>query len=322
MTALGTLPRSRRLATAVFLAAMVRTVLLTLPAAADTPDSEDAPELTDPGPWIFAAEDTLEIPAFFEMSLIEVRADRVTIGEIVQRCIDRERELAERIRSHEFTLLAKGVFSIGGTSGAPDRQLVTEVVQRRFFAAPDRRKTIVLKEDRYELRDGERHPWDPDEDGDSSVSVSFDDLQELPFYLENHEDYDFEILTREIVGNGVLYEVALRPRSDFDIAPSGRIWIDTSTYSILREEFDFGDRVPMPLLVRSVGPFIRERERIGDLWVWKRLLMRAQIRGGLFRWLDKDIPDVVEFQLTFRDHRINEGWSTQETAEGADEVHQ
>ena len=34
---------------------------------------------------------------------------------------------------------------------------------------------------------------------------------------------------------------------------------DTSTFSILREEFDFGDRVPLPMLVRSIGPYVRGR---------------------------------------------------------------
>ena len=60
----------------------------------------------------------------------------------------------------------------------------------------------------------------------------------------------------EIVGKRVIYEVRLEPKSDFEIAPSGRIWIDTSEYQILREEFDFGERVPLPMFVKRIGPFV------------------------------------------------------------------
>ena len=61
-----------------------------------------------------------------------------------------------------------------------------------------------------------------------------------------------------------------------------------------------------PMFVKSVGPFIRERVRIGDVWVWKRFLIRVDVRTGLLKIFDRDIPEVVEFVVNFRDFRINE----------------
>jgi hypothetical protein len=139
---------------------------------------------------------------------------------------------------------------------------------------------------------------------------------DLPFYLEDEDEYDFTILSREILRDSVIYEVYLEPKSDFAIAPCGTIWVDTTTFEILREEFDFGDRVPMPMIVKALGPFVRERERIGDLWVWKRLLIRADLRLGWLRFLEEDIPDTVEFVIVFRDHQLNAGWPEPPAATG------
>ena len=65
----------------------------------------------------------------------------------------------------------------------------------------------------------------------------------------------------------------------------------------------------MPLFIKRAGPFVRERERVGDLWAWRRLLIRVELRMGYLRWLEADIPDGLQVQVEFRDHRINEGWS-------------
>jgi hypothetical protein len=280
------------------------------PAAAAGPAPPDTAESLRPYRWIFAAEDTARIPAFFEMSEIEIRADRLKIGDIVQQCIDREEELRARIETHEYTRLSTAVLSYGGAGADADRQRVIEHADHVFFRKPDEQRTVPVRRATYALERGERKEWAPDPDDDPAIDVEYGDLADLPFYLENKNDYDFEILSREIVGDRVIYEVHLKPRSDFEIAPSGTIWIDTSTFSILREEFDFGSRVPMPMLIRRIGPYVRERERIGDLWVWKRMVIRVELRAKLLRWIDRDVPDAAEWVVVFGDHRVNQGWST------------
>jgi hypothetical protein len=257
---------------------------------------------TDPtGPFIFAAEDTLAIPAFFQMSTVEITTDRLSIEEIVDRCIAREEELRERIVSHEYQQFVKTVQHVGGFGDTSERRFVLEQVDLVRFRKEDGAKTIPLKTERYKIEDGERREWDDDD----SVKLSYQDLNELPFYLADRGDYSFDILSREIVGDRVIYEVRLEPKSDFEIAPEGTIWVDTSNFQILREEFDFGDRVPIPLFIKSIGPFVRERERVGDLWVWKRFLARVDIRRGVLKWMDKNVPDTVEFVVVFREQVVN-----------------
>ncbi|GJM44423.1 MAG: hypothetical protein DHS20C21_12650 [Gemmatimonadota bacterium] len=265
------------------------------------------PDLVIQAPrWIFAVEDTADLPAFFETS-IEVKASRLKIGDIVQRCIEREEMLRRQIQSHEYTTLVHSTFYVGGRDESAQRRLVTEQVVQHFFRKPDQERSVPLRFEQYELSNGERKEWNPDDDG--AVEISYSDFDDLPFYLKDRRQYDFKILSREIVGDRVIYEVQLAPKSDFEIAPSGRIWIDSSNFQILREEFDFADRVPMPMFIKSVGPFIRERERVGDLWVWKRFLVRVDLRMGYLRFLDDGIPDRAEFSVEFANHRINQGWS-------------
>ncbi|MBD3161781.1 MAG: hypothetical protein GF346_05895 [Candidatus Eisenbacteria bacterium] len=273
-------------------------LLAVVPAAA-------APQASPPR-LLLAEEDTLDLTGIWEIDPLEVRADRLRIGDIVQRCIEQEEALREKIEAHRYTQSLKTVLHVGGYGEEADRLLVFEEVDR---VTTDREgvRSVALHRDRYVLEDGERRPPDEEEeDENSSVGVSFGDINELPFYLEDESAYDFEIRSRRIAGNHVIYEVRFVPKSDFEIAPQGTIWIDTADFRILREEFDFGDRVPMPLLIRSLGPVIRERERIGDLWVWKRILVRVDLRIGWMRFVEKDIPDTVEFIADFTDHDLNE----------------
>ena len=268
----------------------------------------DSATLADPNytpRWIFAVEDTLDLPAFFRMSPQEVRADRVRIGDILKKCIEREKQMRESIETYEATMRTKLQMGVGDVD-APDRQYVEERVEKVLYRKPNRSRSVLLLHERYKIENGAREEWDDD----AAVEIGFEDFNDLPFYLEETNDYDFDIRSREIVGDRVIYEVALEPKSDFDIAPHGVIWIDASNYQILREEFDFGDRAPMPLFVKSVGPFVRERVKVGDVWVWKRMRIRLDLRLGFFRFMEESIPDTVQLLVDFQDHRVNEGLST------------
>jgi hypothetical protein len=263
---------------------------------------------------LLAVEDTLDLTDRYKIDPLIVQAERLRIGEIVRLCIEHEEALQERIDSHVFTQFLKTVMHVGGYGEDAEKLLVLEEVTRVHFRKPDEHKVVPLKQEWYILEDGEKKPWEEAEEEGGEVSVRYEEFHDLPFYLEDEDEYDFRILSREIVGDHVVYEVEFKPKSDFEIAPVGKILIDTSSFQILREEFDFGDRVPMPLVVKSIGPVIRERQRIGDLWVWKRILVRADLRLGWLRFVEKNIPDTVEFVVLFRDHQLNEGWP--EVADG------
>ena len=256
----------------------------------------------------FAIEDTLGPPPVTELDPIEVTAERLKIGEIVDRCIRHEKQTRQRIVSHEFTELVKTVLTIEGQKSEEDRMVVIEEVRRMKTRRPSYSETTILARSEYELVEGERQERDAEtvDEGGARVEVKYEDFDDLPFYLEDPRGYDFRIQGRHIVGQSVIYEVTLAPKSEFEIAPLGTIWIDTSDFQILREEFNFGDRVPMPMFVKSIGPVVREREKVGNLWVIQRVLLRADLRVGWLKFLDGDIPDRVEIVVTSRDHRVEE----------------
>ncbi len=235
---------------------------------------------------------------------IEVTSERLGISDIVDRCIRREEEMRKRIAVHDWTQRVKTSLAIGGSSDRPDKEIVIEEVSRVELRRPTSKKKVLLARHEYEVVDGERQERKAEAKGPDGepIEVRYEDFDDLPFYLQDRDDYDFWIEERQIVGSSLIYKVRLAPKSEFDVAPGGRIWVDTSTYQILREEFDFGDRVPMPMFVRSIGPVVREREKVGDVWVVSRVLLRVDLRVGWMRFMDDEIPDRVEIAATYRDH--------------------
>jgi hypothetical protein len=260
-------------------------------------------------PFTWAIEDTLGPPPVTTLDPIEVTSVRLGIAEIVDRCIRREEETRRRFATHDWTERVKTSLLIGGSAEHPDKEIVIEEVNRVEVRRPTSQKKVLLARHKYEIVDGERRDRDADplDPEGEPVEVRYEDFDHLPFYLEDRNDYDFEIVGRQIVDQRLIYEVRLTPKSEFDVAPQGRVWVDTSTFQILREEFDFGERVPMPMFVKSIGPVVRERERVGDAWVVSRLLIRVDLRVGWLRFMDDEIPDRVEIAATYRDHVLEEG---------------
>jgi hypothetical protein len=272
--------------------------------ATPSPDAcaAEAPSL------LFAVEDTLGPPPSAYLDSVLVFAQRLEIGEIVDRCIRHEEEVRERIAAHDWTELVKTVLTVPSKDKGPQKEIVIEEVRRISSRASTRKKAVLARME-YEIVNGVRSEREPEEDeidGEPNVEVKYEDFDNLPFYLQDRAGYEFRILGREIVGTSVIYEVEINPKSDFEIAPRGRIWIDTSNFQILREEFDFEDRVPMPMLVKAIGPVVREREKVGDFWVVQRIMIRVDLRTGWMRVLDDDIPRRVEIVATSRDHHLEE----------------
>jgi hypothetical protein len=252
-----------------------------------------------------ATEDPFGPPPVTTLDPIEVTTNVLDIAEIVDRCIRREEEMRERYAAYDRTERIRTSLAIGGS---PAKEIVIEEVRRIETRRPESETSTLLARHEYEVVDGVRTERDVEGKGrdGEAVEVKFEDFDDLPFYLEDRGDYDFSIEDRQIVGNRVIYRVRLKPKSDFEVAPEGRIWIDTSLFQILREEFDFGDRVPMPIFVKSIGPVVREREAIGEAWVVSRFLARVDLRVGWLRFMDDEIPDRVEIVATYRDHVLEE----------------
>lgn len=278
-----------------------------------------APTAARRSDFLLASEDTVDIPVT-ELPTLEITTTRLGIAEIVDRCIREEEARSRRIRSHEATLEVKTTLEITDKKGFVERKIVQEDIFRTK-TEPDRKPvSTLISHQEYELVGEERKPREqkPEGDDEGGVKISIDEVNGLPFYLADRNDYRFTIRGREIVGDRVVYEVGLEPRSDFEVAPKGRIWIDTSNFVILREEFDFEDRVPMPIFVKSLGPVIRERSQVGSTWVTSRLLVRCDLKMGWLKFLDDEIPDRVFVVASYRDHRVQEGPTPQvESGQGA-----
>lgn len=254
----------------------------------------------------FAEEDTVDFSRVFHLDPIEVEAHRLKIAEIVDRCIRREEAQQERIRAHNYTQTTRVVFMLGGHDAPPRKLMVEENTDRVYLRRNGRSASVPLVRDRYTIENGVRGPWEEDDEGGAQVGIEVDDLETLPFYLEDRDAYEFAIVGRDVLPDRLIYRIHMKPRSDFDIAAEGTIWVDTTEFQILREEFSFGDRVPFPVAVSGIGPVVRERERVGDEWVWKRLLVRVDLKLGWMRIVEKNVPDRIEFLVTFEDHELND----------------
>ncbi len=258
--------------------------------------------------FVVANEDTLGPPPVTTLDTIEVTTERLGIAEIVDRCVRHEEEVRAQLMAHDWTQWVKTSLAIGENPEQPDKEIVIEEVARVELRRESAPKSVLLARHEYELRDGERKERDVkavDHEG-NGVTIGYEDFDDLPFYLEDRDDYEFRIQGRQIVGARLIYEVHLEPKSDFAVAPRGRIWVDTSTFQILREEFDFGDRVPLPMFVKAIGPVVREREQLGDVWVLSRMLVRVDLRVGWLRFMDDEIPERVEITVAFRDHVLEQ----------------
>jgi hypothetical protein len=58
--------------------------------------------------------------------------------------------------------------------------------------------------------------------------------------------------------------------------PSGRVWVDTKDFVIVRQEIEFRQS-PVPLVLKDIKHLVVERARAGDFWVMSRVLMRMEL---------------------------------------------
>ena len=62
------------------------------------------------------------------------------------------------------------------------------------------------------------------------------DFVEMPFFLEQQEEFDFELLERTVEVDHVIFKIGFKPKSEFKALPSGVVltWTRTSTASSTR----------------------------------------------------------------------------------------
>jgi hypothetical protein len=118
----------------------------------------------------------------------------------------------------------------------------------------------------------------------TQVGIEVDDALDFaqgPFYLEQIDDYRYEIIDRRLYPDRIIYAVEFEPRSDFEpLSIAGTFWIDTADFVVVHEEMKF-NRNPAPLLLKSVDHIVRERRRVDGRWVITRLQVVAEMRSAL-----------------------------------------
>lgn len=241
--------------------------------AADRP--KDPPALSRP---TLAVEDTIPPLVAEPYPEILVNAPRASLDEILARVAAGEAHRDSLIDDTAFTALMRVV----GHEGDGDKArtwVYWDAVARVYRKRPDKVRVIRLKEQAYE-QDGTPKK-------DSNVNVDFDaDLSEqfiaFAFDPTMRDRYRFSIDKRSLVGEHVVYEIAFAPRSALDPFPTGRVWVDTNDFVILREEFWYRDRSPAPLFIERIDNCVLERAKIDDrYWVLSRLLARATFSDAI-----------------------------------------
>lgn len=294
--------RAARPGTAPLRAAAFRSaLLLAMGVALGGPRSA----LPQSPPDTSAGRDT--IPLYELDEGVETSAPQLTLREIIQRCVEGEKTKLAGHHDMTFNALVRTLF----TWERKKRVILDQV----WLVYEDERgvtKRIRLTEEKRteDYKDGAWVPREEEDDDKEKVEIQVEasdrgaDLARLPFFLEDQQEYDFELLERNLEGDHVIFKIAFRPRSKFKPLPSGTVYVDTNAYRIVHEEFTFEEN-PAPMFLKDVRSVSRHwMELPGGQWVTSKILGDVELRGG-FTGL---IPGRVQFALLLNDYRFDQGY--------------
>lgn len=244
-----------------------------------------------PGPTL-AVEDTMHT----DVPEVLVRAPRVTLDEILDRVARGEARRDSLLRDQSFTATMRVMRNTVG-KGTPE--LFVESVSRVYKKKPNGVRTIPLR--KYEKYPDKNHPDDDTVDSDFSPGMG-EDIVNFAFRPENRRNYRFSIEDRKLLGDHLLYTLRFEPRSVLAVyEPSGRVWVDTKEFVILRQELEF-KQSPVPLLLKSIRRMVVERTHAGEFWVLSRVLVRMELTIPLPKF-----GRSFDFAMALSDYTVNTG---------------
>jgi hypothetical protein len=258
------------------------------------------------GAWakpVFAAEDTIPVPSAL-LPVYEVRADRVTLDEILRRVAEGEARRDSLMKDQSFLLLASMTYLDANGKPARDAQRKWEYAAQVYRKQPDKVREVPLRTV-SRLKDG-------GDDVQVNVGANMrEQLVSFAFEPRTRAGFNYSILERHLLAGHVVYVIGFTPRSRVDALPSGKAWIDTNDFVIVRQEFWYRDVSPAPLFLKSIDSCVLERTKVDDQWwVLSRLVARVQMTS-MSRFLAKvsrsELAPTVDFAVQFRDWRINQG---------------
>ncbi|HXS83675.1 MAG TPA: hypothetical protein VN896_13240 [Methylomirabilota bacterium] len=267
--------------TLVAWAAPVALLAALVPAPAGHAAPGDGPTL--------AKEDTMHT----DVSTVLVRAPRVTLEEILDRVARGEARRDSLLRDQSFTATLRVMRDAEGKKGPI---LFAETVSRVYKKKPDMVRTIELRH--YEERPEKDGDHD-DMDADFSPSMG-EEIVNFAFRPENRKNFRFSIEDRKLLGDHLIYTLAFAPRSALAVfEPSGRVWVDTKEFVIVRQEIEFRQS-PVPLFLKNIKHMVVERDRAGDFWVLSRVLVRMELTIPIPKF-----GRAFDFAMAMSDYTLN-----------------
>jgi hypothetical protein len=260
-----------------------------------------------------AVEDTLRQSAAEPLPEILVTAPRQTIDEILRRVAEGEARRDSLLQDQAFTLLLRFSGRHAANDPTEKSELYAESAERVYQKRPHRQRVVTLKE---WSRESEKRKKNGQKGGEPSVKVSFDaDMSEsfigFAFDPNLRGRYQFRIVDRALVGDQVVYQLSFTPRSALEPLPAGRVWVNTNDFVILREEFRYTDRSPLPLFIQSIDSCVLERTLIDHrYWVVSRIIARVTLTDPVL-WMGRlgggGLPKVADLAIARTDWIINGG---------------
>lgn len=232
-------------------------------------------------PPVRNASDSLHVlpPVYGSVDTSRVTARALTLREIIERCVEGERTKLAGHQDMTYTMTVRGL------TQWKKRKEVRDIVMRVYADAEGFSRTMQLGESvrKFKQKDGD---WvdDPDDsEAHARVRVesdSYSDFVEMPFFLEEQQEFDFELLGRTVEVDHVIFKIGFKPKSDFKALPSGVVYVDTDEYRIIHEEFEFNHN-PFPMFIKDIGRISRHWEMLpGGEWVFTKIMMEVDLRGG------------------------------------------
>jgi hypothetical protein len=290
-------------------------VLMTFDGSRPTAAEKQPEETTRP---TLAVEDTLKLIAEPYPEIL-VTAPRQTLDEILRHVAEGEAARDSLMQDLAFTLHVR--LSGRDNRKAPDvkSELYFESTSRFYQKRPNKLRMVRLKEwSRFDRDSGnaDRRRGGKQKKGGVRVQVSFDaDMSEqfiaFAFDPKLRDRFKFRIEDRKLLADQVVYVLGFTPRSSLDPLPTGRVWVNTNDFVILREEFSYRDRSPLPYFMEALDSCVIERVRVDKrYWVVSRILGRATLTDEI-RWMARiggeKIPKVADFVMARTDWIINGG---------------
>jgi hypothetical protein len=221
---------------------------------------------------------------------VEVRARRESLDEILDRIAAGEARRDSTIHDEVYDVYVR-LLERDPNRDTPRRTVLNQV-SRVYRQQGGLLREVVLK------REASRQGLDV-----SSGPSMREQIIKFAFDPLLRKLYKFQILGRDFAGGHVVYRLQFEPRSGFYKLPSGRLWVDTNEFVILREEFWYRGASPMPLVFKSLDNFVVERTQVdGKYWVISRMVGRVTFALPVL-----GIPPQGDMVITHQNYRINQG---------------